>query len=269
MKPKRIPPSVSLIAFLVVFVFTGCTQNDLPLSGTIEGKVQITGDNFSSTAMPAEGILIFLADASQGLKVETSMVIDSIFTDGLGRFSFSGLPNGHYALLPVDTAQAYAFDLAEGTSSHEAVVSDAQKRIQLNYIAYMPVPENSGEVAYTVKVQHVNVPEAGEYFVYAQREEIRFLFGKAYSNCDTYTAGELTTSTFQLPAPYENWYEKQTNNLKILFRAQNPVWLLGIFKGYTEIQEEVVSVSVPLDNYESEYVLELDWETGTALGLEN
>ena len=63
-----------------MILFAACSKEDLQVSPTIEGFIQISEGNSSAITSPAEGIRVYLADASQGLQVEKSMIVDSTYT---------------------------------------------------------------------------------------------------------------------------------------------------------------------------------------------
>jgi hypothetical protein len=94
-------------------------------------------------------------------------LIDSVYTDVNGKYSFTSLPEGAYSVHPYSSEYTYLFAIDNTGQSAEFSIAAGQTTHEINFSAPIPAGDNNTD-SFTMTIISVNRPQGAYIKIYRQ-----------------------------------------------------------------------------------------------------
>jgi hypothetical protein len=210
--------SVFCILVIATTVLSSCNKEELPVTGSVTGVLSIYDPSVPLVKTPLEKVKIYLINAD--FKAEPTdpenfrkAILDSTLSDFAGRYSFSNLMLGNYAICPVTDSKNYAFTPLNATRTPVFELFSGNLLHVLNFSA--PIPNNENKITdptFSTIINITNKPVDAYYKI-----ERQILVWLVFSRYEVITVLDNKSNEISFSALWGkiDGFEIITNNFKI------------------------------------------------------
>jgi hypothetical protein len=158
-----------IIASIVAIALPGCKKETV---GSVTGTITAYDPSNPLQKNPLASIRVYLVNMDFNLDMvnkgnNKAALIDSIYTDVNGKYSFTSLPEGAYSVHPFSSVYTYLFAIDNTWQSTEFSIAAGQTTHEINFTAPIPGGDNNTD-SFTMTIISENRPTGAYIKIFRQ-----------------------------------------------------------------------------------------------------